>query len=136
MSAILNRRNFIKGGMMVTGAVAGGGCASLSQGTSSGGRFYKGQFHTHTWWSDGRAAPEQAVAFYKERGYDFLGLTDHNVYATGYRVKKLKKDNVNDMAILDAYRRDFPKSAVVKENQNGELEVELKTVAQLREMFE
>ena len=136
MSAILNRRNFIKGGMMVTGAVAGGGCASLSQGTSSGGRFYKGQFHTHTWWSDGRAAPEQAVAFYKERGYDFLGLTDHNVYATGYRVKKLKKDNVNDMAILDAYRRDFPKSAVVKENQNGEFEVELKTVAQLREMFE
>ncbi|MBO5647786.1 MAG: twin-arginine translocation signal domain-containing protein, partial [Kiritimatiellae bacterium] len=97
MSDMLNRRNFIKGGMLATGAVAGGGCASLSQGSSSGGRFYKGQFHTHTWWSDGRAAPEQAVAFYKDRGYDFLGLTDHNVYARGVRSRKLKKDNVNDM---------------------------------------
>ena len=68
MSDMLNRRNFIKGGMLATGAVAGGGCASLSQGSFSGGRFYKGQFHTHTWWSDGKAAPEQAVAFYKDRG--------------------------------------------------------------------
>ena len=136
MSTTINRRDFIKGGMVATGAVVGGGCASFSQGLSTGGRFYKGQFHTHTWWSDGKAAPEQAVAFYKDHGYDFLGITDHNVYAKGHRVRKIDKGNVNDMAILDAYRRDFPKSAVVKENQNGEFEVELKTVAQLREMFE
>jgi hypothetical protein len=136
MKSELNRRNFIKSGMMVTGAIAGGGCASISQKTSSSGRFYKGQFHTHTWWSDGRAAPEQAVSFYKEHGYDFLGITDHNVYATGHRVKKLKKNNVSDVAILDAYKRDFPNSALVKENENGEFEVELKTIAQLREMFE
>lgn len=135
-SAMLSRRNFIKGGMMATGAVAGSGYASVSRGKTSGGRFYKGQFHTHTWWSDGRAAPEQAVAFYKEQGYDFLALTDHNIYAEGRRVKRLKKSNVNDMAILDAYRRDFPKSAAVRENGKGELEVELRTVAQLRDMFE
>ena len=81
MSDMLNRRNFIKGGMVATGVVAGGGCASLAKGTASKAKFYKGQFHTHTWWSDGKAAPEQAVAFYKDRGYDFLGITDHNVYA-------------------------------------------------------
>ena len=135
MSMTLKRRDFIKGGAMSTGAIAGG-CFSLAESNSREKRFYKGQFHAHTWWSDGKAAPEQAVAFYKERGYDFLGITDHNVYAEGYRKKTIKKDNVNDMAILNAYRRDFPESAVVKENDNGDFEVELKTYAQLRAMFE
>ena len=136
MSTVINRRAFIKGGVMATGAAACSGSVPLSQGSSSKRRFYKGQFHTHTWWSDGRAAPEQAVAYYKEQGYDFLGLTDHNVYADGRRVKKIKKGNVNEMAILDAYRRDFPDSAVVKESRKGVFEVELKTVAHLRKMFE
>jgi hypothetical protein len=130
------RRNFLKSGMMAAGAVTGGGCAMVSGSAAGGKKFYKGQFHTHTWWSDGKAAPEQAVAFYKERGYDFLGITDHNVYGEGYRVKRLKKGNVNEMAILDAYRKNYPSCAVVKEAEGGDFDVELKTVAQLREMFE
>ena len=130
------RRSFLKGGMMMAGAVTGGGCAMLSGNGSGGKKFYKGQFHTHTWWSDGRAAPEQAVAYYKERGYDFLGITDHNVYGEGHRVKRLKKDNSGEMAILKAYRKNFPSSAVVKETEGGDFDVELKTVAELRKMFE
>ena len=34
--------------------------------------------HMHTLWSDGRALPEQAVAAYKDAGYDFISITDHN----------------------------------------------------------
>ena len=60
------RRNFLKSGMMAAGAVTGGGCAMVSGSAAGGKKFYKGQFHTHTWWSDGKAAPEQAVAFYKK----------------------------------------------------------------------
>ena len=130
------RRSFLKGGMMAAGAVTGGGCAMVPGNGAGGKKFYKGQFHTHTWWSDGRAAPEQAVAFYKERGYDFLGITDHNVYGEGRRIKRLKKDNPDEMAILKAYRKNHPSSAVVKETEGGDFDVELKTVAQLREMFE
>lgn len=134
---MIGRRSFLKGGMMVTGAVIGGGRAlAASQKKSAGKKFYKGQFHTHTWWSDGKAAPEQAVAFYKKRGYDFLGLTEHNVYPEGSRVKTIKKGDLESRAVLDAYRRDFPASAVVKESPGGDFEVELKTCAQLREMFE
>lgn len=133
----LNRRNFLKGGMMAAGLTAGTGLAKSAAAASTGGKkFYKGQFHTHTWWSDGRAAPEQAVQFYRERGYDFLGLTDHNVYAQGRRTKKIKKDNVNDMAIVDAYRRDFPAHAVVRDVEENCVEVELKTCAELRDIFE
>ena len=121
---------------MAASAVTGGGCAIVSGNGAGGKKFYKGQFHTHTWWSDGKAAPEQAVAFYKERGYDFLGITDHNVYGEGHRVKRLKKSNADDMAILKAYRKNHPSSAVVKETEGGDFDVELKTVAQLREIFE
>lgn len=45
------------------------------------GQWYRGQLHTHSYWSDGRAFPEQAVEAYKQRGYHFLSLTDHNRFA-------------------------------------------------------
>jgi hypothetical protein len=41
------------------------------------GRFYRGNLHTHSTRSDGSLAPEAVVAAYRERGYDFLALTDH-----------------------------------------------------------
>jgi hypothetical protein len=41
------------------------------------GRFYRGNLHTHSTRSDGRRAPEEVVAAYREAGYDFLALTDH-----------------------------------------------------------
>ena len=42
-------------------------------------RWYKGNTHTHTTNSDGDAPPAQVVAWYAERGYHFLSLTDHNL---------------------------------------------------------
>lgn len=44
------------------------------------GNFYKGNLHTHTTVSDGRQSPRETVEFYKENGYDFLALTDHDIY--------------------------------------------------------
>jgi hypothetical protein len=41
------------------------------------GRFYKGNIHTHSTRSDGTLRPAEVVAAYRERGYDFLALTDH-----------------------------------------------------------
>jgi hypothetical protein len=46
-----------------------------------GGKFYKGNLHTHTTRSDGRKDPETVAREYRERGYDFLAITDHNIYA-------------------------------------------------------
>ena len=39
--------------------------------------FFKGNLHCHTTMSDGRLTPEECKAFYRERGYDFLSITDH-----------------------------------------------------------
>lgn len=41
--------------------------------------WYKGNTHTHTTESDGDSPPEVVVAWYRDHGYDFLVLSDHNV---------------------------------------------------------
>src|SRR5687767_13189761 len=46
-------------------------------------RWWKGNLHTHTLWSDGDDFPEMVVDWYKTRGYDFLALSDHNVLMEG-----------------------------------------------------
>jgi hypothetical protein len=47
-----------------------------STGTSL--RWYKGNTHTHTLNSDGDSTPDEVVRWYREHGYQFLVLTDHN----------------------------------------------------------
>lgn len=42
-------------------------------------RWYKGNTHTHTLESDGDSTPEEVTRWYKEQGYQFLVLSDHNV---------------------------------------------------------
>jgi hypothetical protein len=45
----------------------------------AGARWYKGNTHTHTTESDGDTAPDDVARWYREHGYDFLVLSDHNV---------------------------------------------------------
>jgi hypothetical protein len=45
-----------------------------------GGSFYKGNLHCHSTLSDGSLEPDEVVRRYKEAGYAFLGLSDHNRY--------------------------------------------------------
>lgn len=41
-------------------------------------RWFKGNTHTHTINSDGDTAPDDVVRWYREHGYQFLVLSDHN----------------------------------------------------------
>lgn len=41
-------------------------------------RWYKGNTHAHTLNSDGDSTPDEVVRWYREHGYHFLVLTDHN----------------------------------------------------------
>ena len=47
---------------------------------TAGLSWYKGNTHTHTLESDGDSPPEYVVRWYRDHGYDFLVLTDHNVF--------------------------------------------------------
>lgn len=42
------------------------------------GEFRKAQLHVHTRRSDGRLEPEEILARYRDAGYAFVGLTDHD----------------------------------------------------------
>ena len=49
---------------------------------STSATWYRGNTHTHTLNSDGDSTPEDVVRWYREHGYQFLVLTDHN-FLTG-----------------------------------------------------
>ena len=46
-------------------------------------RWWKGNLHTHTFWSDGDDFPEMVASWYKDHGYHFLALSDHNIMLEG-----------------------------------------------------
>ena len=56
------------------------GCSTVKVEQPSGKVWRKGALHNHTLWSDGKSLPETAVATYKNLGYDFMCISDHNIY--------------------------------------------------------
>lgn len=47
---------------------------------TAGMRWFKGNTHAHTTMSDGDSSPGTVARWYKEHGYSFLVLSDHNVF--------------------------------------------------------
>ena len=91
-------------------------------------RWWKGNTHTHTLWSDGDAAPEQVASWYQDNGYDFLVFTDHNLLLEGEMwvpvsdEGPLERDHVD--ALEDTFGADW---VVTRAGQEGSLEMRLKT---------
>lgn len=54
-----------------------------------GKRWFKGNTHTHTTESDGDSPPETVVRWYRSHGYQFLVLSDHNVFTDPARLAGL-----------------------------------------------
>ena len=48
-------------------------------------RWWRGNLHTHTLWSDGDEFPEVVASWYRAHGYHFLALSEHNRMAMGER---------------------------------------------------
>ncbi len=94
-------------------------------------RWWRGNLHTHTFWSDGRLFPEEAIEWYRAHGYHFLGLSDHNVF----------QDNP-DRWISDAGRESyfaeylsaFP-DAETRQTPDGGREARLRTFSELEPRF-
>jgi len=118
------RRSFIKTAAAAAMATAAG--RLCADGAAPAKRWYKGNLHMHSFWSDGRAFPEQALGWYKSHGYNFCGLTDHNVFAdNGARWKKASDVAKN---VLAEYLAHFPSAE--KRTVKGRDEYRLKTFAE------
>lgn len=67
---------------------------------AGGGRFFKGNLHTHSTRSDGARGPEAVCAAYREAGYDFLCLSDHFLPRYGFPVVDTRPFRTNSFTTL------------------------------------
>jgi hypothetical protein len=99
-------------------------------------RWWKGNTHTHTLWSDGNGAPELVADWYHSRGYHFLVLSDHNILSEGEKWHPVAGDGGLTPDRLEALRARFGEAWVVERSTDGTREMRLKTLAELRARFE
>jgi predicted metal-dependent phosphoesterase TrpH len=100
-------------------------------------RWWKGNLHTHTFWSDGDDFPEMVAEWYRTRGYHFLALTDHNVLAQGLRWKPevdiVKKGGDT---VIPKYLARFGPSWVESRGEGTAKEYRLKPFDEFRALVE
>ena len=96
------------------------------------GPWWKGNLHTHTLWSDGDNYPEVIAKWYKNRGWHFLSLTDHNRLQVGERWIDVMKSKGGPPA-LAKYRKGWGDWVETRE-RNGRQEARLKTLAEFCEL--
>ncbi|MGI6460266.1 MAG: hypothetical protein ACOX5J_09250 [Candidatus Hydrogenedentales bacterium] len=109
---------------------------------ANGSQWFRGQLHTHTYWSDGRAFPEQAIEAYKERGYHFLSLTDHNRFEsnTDHWCKLADEEGgwppqvTHEM--FDAYLQSCGEEWVEMRTEGNDTYVRIKTYAEVKPRYE
>ncbi|MEI8212374.1 MAG: hypothetical protein WCI02_09505 [Planctomycetota bacterium] len=102
-------------------------------------RWWKGNLHTHSLWSDGNDFPEMISDWYRVRGYNFLAISDHNVLQEGQRWMAVSavRSRSGDRA-LDAYVHRFGDRWVETRGENGtpNYEVRLKPLDEYRYLME
>ena len=100
-------------------------------------RWWKGNLHTHTFWSDGNDFPEMSADWYRSHGYHFLGLSDHNVLAQGMRwMKQAEIVGRGGADAIEKYRRRFGPAWVETRGEGDSLEVRLKPLDEFRALVE
>lgn len=123
-------------------------CATLLLAGLAGGaespRWWKGNLHTHTLWSDGDDYPEMVVEWYKRQGYHFLALSDHNITLEGEKWIKARApvslggdiQHRGGGVVLEKYLARFGPGWVEQRTVEGQREVRLKTLAEFGPLFE
>lgn len=102
---------------------------------AQGESWYRGNLHMHSLWSDGNVFPEDAAAWYRDHGYQFVCLSDHQALQINpdqwleVGSKKLSR------AEADRYQAAHPASVDVKKAGGKDL-IRLKTVWELKRMLD
>jgi hypothetical protein len=99
----------------------------------SGARYWKGNLHTHSFWSDGDDFPEMIADWYRRHGYHFLTLSDHNVLSEGERWLNVTEDRE---VSLKKYLARFGAAWVEQRKKPEGTQVRLKPLAEFRSTLE
>ncbi len=103
----------------------------------SGPRYWKGNLHTHSLWSDGNDFPEMIADWYKQHGYNFLTLSDHNILSEGERWIDIKSAKTNREVAVKKYLDRFGPGWVERRMKDAKTQqVRLKPLAEFRSTLE
>lgn len=97
--------------------------------------WYKGNLHTHTYWSDGDEFPEMVLDWYKSQGYHFVALSDHNTVADDDQWVIIQKSPLYETSFQN-YLNKFGAEWVQYKTDTGRTQVRLKTFAEYRKKME
>jgi len=126
-------------GLISTWCLAAGTALAGEVPPSPAPQWWRGNLHTHTLWSDGDGFPEMVAEWYRDHGYHFLALSDHNLLSRGQRWRLVK--DIGARAQTDAYGAylsRFGPSWVDTRNAASQetLEVRLKPLEEYRALVE
>ena len=98
-------------------------------------KWYKGNLHTHSYWSDGDEFPEMIMQWYKDHDYQFVALSDHNIIAEGIKAKIIPQEELYQKAFRDYIAKYGEDWTNYRETSKG-IQVQLKTLEEFRPLFE
>ncbi len=99
-------------------------------------KWFKGNTHTHSLWSDGNDFPEMIMDWYKTHGYDFIALSDHNTLAEGEKWTQIPAHPFRQKRFKEYLARFGANWVVQKTDSAGNIHVRLKTLAEYKPLFE
>ncbi len=96
-------------------------------------RWYKGNTHAHSLWSDGDEFPEMVADWYKSHGYDFLAISDHDQLMAGEKWMSVDQGKrFVPSPVVDKCSRRFGADWLATRDQRGSRQVKLKTFDEVR----
>ncbi|MFY0654906.1 MAG: histidinol-phosphatase [Cyclobacteriaceae bacterium] len=108
---------------------------SCSQPQEKAKTWYKGNLHTHSYWSDGDEFPEMIMDWYKSKGYDFAVLSDHNILANIDYWVEIRSEDIYQEA-FKKYLAKYDSNWVEYKVDSGVINVKLKTYEEYKPLFE
>ena len=88
-------------------------------------KWYRGNLHTHSFWSDGDDFPEMIALWYIQHDYDFLAFTDHNVLANKERWLAVDYSEATKAA-YEKLKTQFPADWIEERIRDEKRQVRLK----------
>ncbi len=108
---------------------------SLNLAHSQEYNWYKGNLHTHSYWSDGDEFPEMIMKWYKDHDYQFVALSDHNIIAEGVKAITISENPLYEKG-FEEYLAEFRETGINYRTTPNGIQVQLKTLQEFRPLFE
>ncbi|WP_051945918.1 hypothetical protein [Verrucomicrobium sp. BvORR106] len=138
---LLTRRTFALSATLGAASLALSLSLTAAESSTPVKKWYKGNTHTHSLWSDGNDFPEMITDWYQKNGYQFLAISDHNVLQAkevwvGEELVKKRQTAPGSTPALDKYLARFGSPWVETREKDGIKEIRLKKLEEYRPKFE